>query len=75
MSEHWLALAPVGAFVVGAMALFVIDAADPDSTNEWLLSAVSTASMTNSAIAPTTNAPAGASASQCSLIGTHLRPR
>ena len=43
MSEHWLALAPAGAFVVGAMALFVIDAIDPDSTNGPLLSAVSTA--------------------------------
>ena len=43
MSEHWLALAPAGAFVVGAMALFVVDAVDPDSTNGPLLSAVSTA--------------------------------
>ncbi|PSQ44448.1 oxidoreductase [Halobacteriales archaeon SW_5_68_122] len=43
MSEHWLALAPAGAFVVGAMALFVVDAIDPDSTNGLLLSAVSTA--------------------------------
>jgi len=43
VSEHWLALAPAGAFVVGAMALFVVDAIDPDRTNGPLLSAVSTA--------------------------------
>ena len=43
MSNHWITLAPAGAFVLAAMALFVFDAYDPDSTNGSLLSAVSTA--------------------------------
>jgi NADH-quinone oxidoreductase subunit N len=43
VSDHWLLLSPAGAFVVAAMALFVIDAADPEGTNGALLSAVASA--------------------------------
>ena len=72
MSEHWLALAPVGAFVVGAMALFVIDAADPDSTNEWLLSAVSTAAGLVAAVASGVLLLSGAADPAVELFGGQL---
>ncbi|PSQ36777.1 oxidoreductase [Halobacteriales archaeon SW_12_69_24] len=43
MSRHWLLLAPAGAFLAAALALFVIDAVDRDATNPTVLSAVATA--------------------------------
>jgi NADH-quinone oxidoreductase subunit N len=43
VSEHWLLLSPAGAFLLAALALFVIDSVDPDTTNAGLLSAVATA--------------------------------
>ncbi len=51
MSQHWLAVAPAGAFLAAALALFVIDSVDPDSTNAPLLSAVATAGGVVAAVA------------------------
>ena len=72
MSEHWLALAPAGAFVVGAMALFVVDAVDPDSTNGPLLSAVSTAAGLVAAVASGVLLLSGAADPAVELFGGQL---
>jgi NADH-quinone oxidoreductase subunit N len=40
---EWLLLAPVGAFVLAALALFVIDMISPDATDSGLLAGVATA--------------------------------
>ena len=72
MSEHWLALAPAGAFVVGAMALFVVDAVDPDSTNGPLLSAVSTAAGLVAAVVSGVSLLSGAADPAVELFGGQL---
>jgi proton-translocating NADH-quinone oxidoreductase chain N len=41
--SNWLLLAPAGAFVLAALALFVVDAIDPDSTHQGVLAAIATA--------------------------------
>jgi NADH-quinone oxidoreductase subunit N len=51
VSQHWLVLSPAGAFLLAALALFVIDSVDPDSTSAGLLSAVATAGGVVAAVA------------------------
>ncbi len=41
MVDGWLLLAPVGAFVLAALVLFVIDAVSPEETAGWVLAGVS----------------------------------
>jgi proton-translocating NADH-quinone oxidoreductase chain N len=41
--SNWLLLAPAGAFAIAALALFVVDAIDPNSTRHAPLAAITTA--------------------------------
>ncbi|PSP48522.1 oxidoreductase [Halobacteriales archaeon QH_7_69_31] len=72
MSRHWLLLAPAGAFLAAALALFVIDAVDRDTTNPTVLSAVATAGGVVAAVASAVLLLSNAVATPAELFGGQL---
>jgi NADH-quinone oxidoreductase subunit N len=72
VSEHWLLLSPAAAFLLAALALFVIDSVDPDGTDAALLSAVATIGGLVAAVASGVLLLSGAATLPADLFGGQL---